>query len=209
MQDKTVCNLIISGIGGQGINSLALVLADYFYQSGYGCQFTIHKGGAQSLDSVYAEFRISKQELAILGPGIPHHQLDILIALEPWEALRHLSLAHSKTLVYVETEVMPLFTERDSERITKKEAAPPLKPPKKQLQDLPLHIQWQSYRKTALEKNGIVKMANYYAGLDCLTAIKQLFVHSSDNNEKHLFDQLFFKQIKKAKPLPDSDYDTK
>ncbi len=208
MQDKTICNLIISGIGGQGINSLALVLADFFYQSGYGCQFTIHKGGAQSLGSVYAEFRISKQKLAVLGPGIPHNQLDILIALEPWEALRHLSLAHSKTLVYVETETMPLFTERDSERITGKEAAAPLKLPQTQLQELPLHIQWQSYRKTALQKNGIVKMANYYAGLDCLTAIKQIFVHCSDSNEKHLFDKLFFKQIKKAKPRLDLDYDT-
>ncbi|HFC92058.1 MAG TPA: hypothetical protein ENJ51_04520, partial [Leucothrix mucor] len=51
-------NLLLAGIGGQGINSLAKVLAEFIMLSGYQCQFTIHKGGAQSLGSVYAEFRI-------------------------------------------------------------------------------------------------------------------------------------------------------
>ena len=51
-------NLIVAGIGGQGVNALAHVLAKTFFGAGLGCQYTVHKGGAQSLGSVYAEFKI-------------------------------------------------------------------------------------------------------------------------------------------------------
>ncbi len=204
MKNSSNCNLIISGIGGQGINSLARVLANFFYQSGYSCQFTIHKGGAQSLGSVYAEFRISNEKQAILGPGIPEKQLDVLIALEPWEALRHIPLAHADTIVYIEQEAMPFFTERRSEPITDKELESPLA----QLQRVPLSIHWQSYRNTALKNNGSIKMANYYAGLDCLNAIDQFFIHTSDNNSQSVFfDKLFFQQIKKARPVIENNHD--
>lgn len=51
-------DMIVAGIGGQGVNSLVKVLAEFLQQSGFFCQFTIHKGGAQSLGSVYAELRV-------------------------------------------------------------------------------------------------------------------------------------------------------
>lgn len=179
-------NLIIAGIGGQGINSLAKVLAEYYLQTGYYCQFTVHKGGAQSLGSVYAELRISDQESIILGQGIPSGQLDILIALEPWEALRHVSLAHSKSQLCVETKMMPLFVERSKER--------KIIPAKNQLDALPLNIQWSSYQEIALQKSGSIKMANYYAGLDCVTAHNTL----TGELDLELYDKLFFKLVKKA-----------
>ncbi|MCF6190695.1 MAG: 2-oxoacid:acceptor oxidoreductase family protein [Cocleimonas sp.] len=191
-------NLIISGIGGQGINSLAKVLANVLLQSGYHCQFTIHKGGAQSLGSVYAEFRIDDQKLPTLGQGIPKGQLDILISLEPWEALRHVSLAHPKTQFWVETQLIPLFIERANERS--------IESPHAQLDALPeIKIHWESYQDIAQQKAETIKMANYFAGLNCILAINShvnFSIKSKPNNiDTDLFDTLFFKQIPKAKKI--------
>jgi len=184
-------NLIIAGIGGQGINSLARVLAEFLYQSGYQCQFTVHKGGAQSLGSVYAEIRISSQADSILGQGVPQGELDLLFALEPWEALRHVSLAHAKTQLWVETQTQPLFVERLVERSNERV----IESPEKQLNVLPLKIHWRDYQKIALQQSGTIKMANYYLGLDCVSALDSMI----NKIDPAVFDKLFFKFIKKAK----------
>lgn len=191
--DRNELNLIIAGIGGQGINSLAKVLAEFLLQSGYQCQFTIHKGGAQSLGSVFAEFRITRQSLNILGQGIPKNQLDILITLEPWEALRHVSLANEKTLLWVEMEAMPLFIERSNELV--------FQSPQEQLDSLALKIKWRTYRQIAQQQAGTTKMANYFAGLDCVSALQTAFKDDANNIGQALFDELFFKRIKKAKKI--------
>jgi len=189
--DDSRLNFIIAGIGGQGINSLAKVLAEFLKQLGYACQFTVHKGGAQSLGTVFAEFRVLKaqrtqQKPVTLGQGIPKGKLDFLIALEPWEALRHVTLAHANTRVWVEEKRMPLFVERSTER--------EIELPKTQLDKLPLTIHWRSYRDSAEQQTGTAKMANYYAGLDCVIGLKQ----SLNNIEEPLFDTLFFTLVKKS-----------
>lgn len=186
-------NLIIAGIGGQGVNSLAKVLAKFLLQSGYFCQFTVHKGGAQSLGSIYAELRISDQQDSILGQGIPQGKLDFLFALEPWEALRHVSLSHEKTQLWVETKEMPLFTERSQQHTAE---APCIDSPRKQLDALPLSIHWRNYQQLAQQKSGNIKMANYYIGLDCVSALDSIL----STIEPTLFDTLFFTLIKKSKP---------
>ncbi|MCK5903084.1 MAG: 2-oxoacid:acceptor oxidoreductase family protein [Cocleimonas sp.] len=185
-------NLLIAGIGGQGINSLANVLTDYLLASDYPCQLTLHKGGAQSLGSVSAEFRISQKTLPTLAQGIPPAQLDILIALEPWEALRHLPLAHLNTQFWIETQAQALFVERS-------DLIPPSSP-QQQLKTLPLSIHWQRYQHTARQQTGTSKMANYFAGIDTLTALNQAFQPQTPF-EVSLFDTLFFKRIKKARKI--------
>jgi len=181
-----IINLIIAGIGGQGINSLAKVLAETCQALNYDCQFTIHKGGAQSLGCVYAEFRISKDKLPVLGQGIPKGQLDYLIALDPWEALRHAALSHQETRLWVETESQPFFMER-----SKESKAEQIDLPQNQLKKTPLNIQWRNYREMSQQQTGSIKMANYFAGLDCIKALKI--------SDKTLFDKLFFQLIKKAR----------
>jgi Pyruvate/2-oxoacid:ferredoxin oxidoreductase gamma subunit len=179
-------NLIIAGIGGQGINSLAKVLAETCVVSGFECQFTVHKGGAQSLGSVYAEFRINQGPLPVLGQGIPTGQLDFLIALDPWEALRHAALSNSQTRLWVEIKTMPLFIERNKATAESNHQ----EPPKRQLESLSLDITWRDYREQAQQQTGTPKMANYFAGLDCIKAL-----NISDTS---LFDKLFFTLVKKA-----------
>ena len=156
-------NLIVAGIGGQGVNVLTKVLAEVCRASGLDVQYTVHKGGAQSLGTVYGEMRIASGGLPILGASIPKGKLDVLIALDPWEALRHISLAHINTQIWVETDIQPLFTDRrlQSELVS----------PLDQLHQLPLVINWRHYRYTAITQYGNAKMANYCAGSDCLQAL--------------------------------------
>lgn len=186
--------MIIAGVGGQGVNSLAHVFAVYCQELGYECQYTVHKGGAQSLGSVYAEFRISKGPLPHLGQGIPKGYLDKLIALDPWETLRHAVLSHHKTELWVESHTMPLFTERDCiDRSNQENIDKQTETPHEQLNKSSLNIIWRKYREQAEEQAGTVKMANYFAGLDCIKALK--IDNVIDNNK--LFDQLFFAHINK------------
>lgn len=188
-------NLIIAGIGGQGINSLARILAEFLYQSGYQCQFTIHKGGAQSLGSVYAEMRITDHLDPILGQGIPQGKLDFLFALEPWEALRHVSLAHAKTQLWVETKEMPLFVERSSARV--------IESPIQQINSLPLDVNWRDYQQMAVQQSGTIKMANYIIGLDCVSALDSVI----NKLDPDIFDKLFFSFINKVKLTRQNNHD--
>jgi Pyruvate/2-oxoacid:ferredoxin oxidoreductase gamma subunit len=160
-------NLIIAGIGGQGINRLAHVVGMTCHAHGLTCQFTVHKGGAQSLGSVYAEFRISSLNLPISGPGIPSGQLDTLIAMEAWEGLRHLSKANHATTVYVETAPFPLFVERRDSAALYVEQTDPLT----LFSELSVKSKFISYREQAMTLCRDVKMANYFAGIDCLHAL--------------------------------------
>jgi Pyruvate/2-oxoacid:ferredoxin oxidoreductase gamma subunit len=116
---------------------------------------------------VYAEMRISSGVLPVVGPSIPAGKLDILVALDPWEALRHLRLAHGGTVCYCETEPMPFFTDRS----VNSDREIPGTGPIELLQKLPLAITWRQYRQQAMHRDGTAQMANYFAGLDCLTAL--------------------------------------
>jgi len=180
-------NLIIAGVGGQGINILAKVIAITCQQSDYKVQYCVHKGGAQSLGSVYAEIRITTDTISHLGAAIPVGQLDTLIALDPWEALRHVSLAHNNTLIHAERQSSPLFVERQQKQAIQLADSNPLD----QLSCLPLSVQLHNYRNLAIQKFNTPKMANYLAGLDCLRA---LHINNTDQ-----FDNTFFQLIPAAR----------
>ena len=175
-------NLLIAGIGRQGINSLAKVLARVCREAGRSCQYTVHKGGAQSLGSVYAEMRIATGALPVSGAGIPLGKLDILVALDPWEALRHLRLAHAGTVCFVETEIMPLFTDRSASG-EREESGSPVD----RLNSLSLQTTWRQYRRDAVASAGTATMANYFAGMDCLSA---LGLNNSDDYRRIFFDSI-------------------
>jgi Pyruvate/2-oxoacid:ferredoxin oxidoreductase gamma subunit len=184
-----MANLIIAGIGGQGINRLARVIAECCRDAGLQCQYSVHKGGAQTLGCVYAEIRTNTLKHTTLGPGIPAGSLDGLVALDPWEALRHLPLAHRTTPVWVESETQPLFRDRTATGQLPTEALSPVD----QLNSLPIPIHWKGYRKLALKRTGDVRMANYFAGLDSLSAL-----NLSDRPRYH---EIFYQQIAGAAAL--------
>jgi indolepyruvate ferredoxin oxidoreductase beta subunit len=83
---KDPMNVIITGVGGQGNVMASRVLAGMLVSAGYFVTIGETFGMSQRGGSVMSHLRISFQ--SVLSPQIPQGKADIIIALEPVEALR-------------------------------------------------------------------------------------------------------------------------
>jgi len=83
-------NLIITGVGGQGNVMASRVLGNMMVKDGYHVTIGETFGASQRGGSVMSHLRISKE--GSWSPQIPRGQADFIIALEPSEALRLLSV---------------------------------------------------------------------------------------------------------------------
>ena len=63
--------------------------------------------------------------------------------------------------------------------------------PQRQLEAVPLKLSWQPYRQMAKSRTGSARMANYFAGSDCLKALN-LF-------DQALYHSIFYKRISRAR----------
>jgi indolepyruvate ferredoxin oxidoreductase beta subunit len=82
--------IVLSGVGGQGVLSLAQILLEALRRSGlHALQSEIH-GMSQRGGSVHAQVCFSEGPLT--SPIIDEGCADLLIALEPLEALRYVSM---------------------------------------------------------------------------------------------------------------------
>ncbi|MDR0546681.1 MAG: indolepyruvate oxidoreductase subunit beta [Dysgonamonadaceae bacterium] len=87
-------DIILAGVGGQGILSIAAVIGEAALSEGlYMKQAEVH-GMSQRGGDVQSHLRISDQ--AIASDLIPLGQADIIISLEPMEALRYLPYLKAK-----------------------------------------------------------------------------------------------------------------
>ena len=85
-------DIILSGVGGQGILSIATVIGAAALKEGLHIKQAEVHGMSQRGGDVQSNLRISSDE--ILSDLIPQGAADIIISLEPMEALRYLSLIH-------------------------------------------------------------------------------------------------------------------
>jgi Pyruvate/2-oxoacid:ferredoxin oxidoreductase gamma subunit len=116
-----IINIIIAGIGGQGVNSLYRVLLRLCSEKNIYCKSSLFKGGAQRLGSIYATLRLfpdANTSYLWYSSQINVHELDILIGLEPWETLRYLPFTGRQTKIWSNTRITPLFVERFLEKKT-------------------------------------------------------------------------------------------
>ncbi|PIN69842.1 indolepyruvate oxidoreductase [Candidatus Woesearchaeota archaeon CG11_big_fil_rev_8_21_14_0_20_43_8] len=82
------CDIILAGVGGQGILTLSYAIVNACLDEGYNVlQSEIH-GMSQRGGAVYAHLRISDKK--IYSDMIPKGRADIILGTEPLEALRHL-----------------------------------------------------------------------------------------------------------------------
>lgn len=80
-------DIILSGVGGQGILSIAMVIAEAALESNlYMKQSEVH-GMSQRGGDVQSNLRISDKPIA--SDLIPLQEADIILSLEPMEALRY------------------------------------------------------------------------------------------------------------------------
>ena len=81
-------DIILSGVGGQGILSIASVFGEAATQAGLHLKQAEVHGMSQRGGDVQSNLRLSTDE--IYSDLIPQGQADLIIAMEPMEALRYL-----------------------------------------------------------------------------------------------------------------------
>ena len=100
--NKDYFNLIITGVGGQGNVLVSQLLGQAFVSKGFFTTIGETYGASQRGGSVMSHLRLSKKKQ--LSPLIPKGKADILVALEPVEALRVLTYyGNGDTVVFCNT----------------------------------------------------------------------------------------------------------
>ena len=77
---NTVTNIIVAGIGGQGVLKGTDILADVALRAGYDVKKSEIKGMSQRGGSVTGDVRFGKQ---VFSPMVPDGEADYLLVLEP------------------------------------------------------------------------------------------------------------------------------
>ena len=85
MSENNITNILVAGIGGQGVMTAAEVLAQTALSQGYDVKKTEVAGMAQRGGVVTSHVRFGKR---VLSPAIPPGEADILVGFEPAESLR-------------------------------------------------------------------------------------------------------------------------
>ena len=87
MADKY--DIILSGVGGQGVLSVAAVISIAAMEDGYTLRQSEVHGMAQRGGAVLAHMRISKTSIA--SDLIPKGSADVVLSMEPMESLRYVN----------------------------------------------------------------------------------------------------------------------
>lgn len=95
-------DIILAGVGGQGILSIATVIGRAAVANGmYLKQAEVH-GMSQRGGDVQSHLRISTEPIA--SDLIPEGKADLIISVEPMEALRYLPMLHEDGWIITNTE---------------------------------------------------------------------------------------------------------
>jgi indolepyruvate ferredoxin oxidoreductase beta subunit len=97
-------NIVLAGVGGQGILLAAEVLGTAAVKEGLNVRVGEIHGMAQRGGAVVSTVRIGEN---VLSPLILEGNADIILGFEPLEALRNIKYASEKTLVIVGDEMIP------------------------------------------------------------------------------------------------------
>lgn len=175
MKQIEILNIIIAGIGGQGVTTLSDLIRKLALNASYKCEGATFKGGAQRMGSVHTELRILKEANidTVFSSQIPLGKVDVLISLEPWEALRFANKCHKKTKVMVNNSVEKLYVERFQKM--------KLFNPTEKLSKLFENLIISDYSLLAKEETGYKKNANLMILLDAVS--KNIIPFTSEDLE--------------------------
>lgn len=103
---KNVTNIVVVGVGGQGILLISDILAEVAFSSGYDVKKSEIHGMAQRGGSVISEVRFGEK---VYSPLIKKGEADFLLALEKLEALRFLDYLKREGIAIInDLEIPPL-----------------------------------------------------------------------------------------------------
>lgn len=96
------CDIILAGVGGQGILSIAAIIGMAAVKSGLQLKQAEVHGMSQRGGDVQSNLRISDQDIA--SDLIPKGKADMIISVEPMEALRYLPMLASEGWLVTNTK---------------------------------------------------------------------------------------------------------
>jgi indolepyruvate ferredoxin oxidoreductase beta subunit len=112
-------DIILSGVGGQGILSIATIIAEAAMKNGlYMKQSEVH-GMSQRGGDVQSNLRISDKPIA--SDLIPKGKADLILSLEPMEALRYLPFLKKDGYIVSNTIAFKNITDYPDEEAVLKE----------------------------------------------------------------------------------------
>ena len=107
MKNKKDLELLICGVGGQGVVLMSELLGEAAVRGGVGVKGSEVLGMAQRGGSVYSNIRLgSAAHAAMTMDGT----CDVLLAVEPSEALRHTNFLSEESVVVLNTSKVLPFT---------------------------------------------------------------------------------------------------
>jgi len=100
-------NILIAGVGGQGAILMSELLGDAAVRDGLRIRGSEVLGMAVRGGSVFSSLRMGSD---VYGPLPPLGKCDIMVSLEPSEALRNITFLSKLALVIVNTAIVVPFT---------------------------------------------------------------------------------------------------
>jgi indolepyruvate ferredoxin oxidoreductase beta subunit len=116
VSEASVCtNVLVVGVGGQGVLMISKVLAQVCQEQGYQVKQSEVHGMAKRGGVVFSHVRFGDQ---VWSPTIPQGEADILLALEWAEGLRWLPYLHPQRGRFIADlkQIPPPFAYRDRQR---------------------------------------------------------------------------------------------
>jgi len=95
-------DIILAGVGGQGILSIAAIIGTAAIESGLFLKQAEVHGMSQRGGDVQSNLRLSDAEIA--SDLIPNGKADIIISVEPMESLRYLPMLNAEGWLITNTE---------------------------------------------------------------------------------------------------------
>ncbi len=100
-------NILIAGVGGQGVILMSELLGNAAVKDGLNVRGSEVLGMAVRGGSVSSTIRIGSE---VFAPLVPAGKCDVLVGMEPSEALRNVSYLAPSSLVILNTEIIVPFT---------------------------------------------------------------------------------------------------
>jgi indolepyruvate ferredoxin oxidoreductase beta subunit len=155
-------NLIVAGVGGQGILLAARVIAQAATLDGFTVSVGETFGASRRGGSVLSHIRLSKQKtkrsslrkIPLTGSLVPHNMADVVIGLEPLEALRAANYLNPNTQALLNEYLQPPV-----EVIANKATTPSFSEIKSRLEKLTSKL-WTVNALHLARKAGEVRTAN-------------------------------------------------
>jgi Pyruvate/2-oxoacid:ferredoxin oxidoreductase gamma subunit len=114
LEAKRTFDVLIAGVGGQGVHTLWRAVAGAFDRVGRKTQGAFVKGGAQQMGTAHGVLRAfpagaDAAEIAAASAEIAPGAVDVVLGLEPWEVLRFRALLGADAAVVANVEPVPFF----------------------------------------------------------------------------------------------------